>query len=87
MTRDPLLRAWIGLCALSMIGAFTTLFPGNLAVLLTILALALLKSRAILHHYLGLAAAPRWRCSFDSLTFGFITLIAVLAILGRQGSP
>lgn len=82
MIRDRLLLAWIALCALSVAGAVLTRVPEHLVVQLAILALALAKSRLILHHYLGLAEAPRWRRGFDMLTLGFVTLIAILALLG-----
>lgn len=81
MRRDPLIRAWVFLSALSMAGAGVTLLPDHAALELVVLGLALFKARLILHHYLGLAQAPRWRQGFDLATLGLCLIYAALALL------
>lgn len=80
MTRDPLLLAWAALVALSLAGAGLSLVPAGPMVSLPALALAFFKGRLILHRYLGLARAPRWRRGFDLVLAGFCLLLAGLAI-------
>ncbi|MDP2087264.1 MAG: hypothetical protein Q8K20_18875 [Gemmobacter sp.] len=80
MRRDPLLRAWATLCTLSVGGAVLTGMPGQAVVSVAILGVALIKTRLILHHYLGLAAAPRWRRGFDLAATGLCLLLAALGI-------
>ncbi|MFN3937677.1 MAG: nitric oxide reductase F protein [Gemmobacter sp.] len=82
MTRDPLIRASALLCALSLAGGAVTRLPDHRALAPAILGLALWKARLILHRYLGLAAAPRWRQGFDLTAAGFCLMLAVLAVLG-----
>jgi len=82
MTRDPLIRAWALLIVLSLAGVGVTVLPDHKALAVVVLALSLAKARLILHRYLGLAVAPRWRRGFDSLILGFVALIAVLALIG-----
>jgi len=69
MLRDPLLRAWAALLALSLGSTAVSLWhwpPGLTAVGGgIILTLAWLKARVILGRYLGLAAAPFWRRGFN----------------------
>lgn len=81
MTRDPLLRAWLLLVALSLVGAGVTLLPDHKALGLVVLGLSLVKARLILHHYLGLAQAPHWRQGFDLATSGLCLVLAALALL------
>ncbi len=81
MTRDPLMRAWFWLGALSLAGALITRAPDVTGLAVVILGLAFAKARLILHHYLGLAGAPSWRRGFDMVVAGFCLLLAALALL------
>jgi hypothetical protein len=85
MTRDPLLLAWAGLVTLSLAGAGLSLVPAGPVLSLMALSLALLKGRIILHRYLGLAHAPRWRRGFDMVLAGFCAGLAGLALLLGTG--
>lgn len=91
MTRDPLLRAWIGLLALSAASTVLAVgFPANkpgLALTLSgaaILALAWLKARLIFARYLGLAAAPFWLRGFE-ITFALYTALLLPLHLAGSG--
>lgn len=80
MTRDPLLLAWGALVALSLAGARLTLWPPGAAFGPLALLLGFLKGRIILHRYLGLAQAPRWRRGFDLVLAAFCALLAALSL-------
>jgi hypothetical protein len=80
MTRDRLTRAWLGLVALSVAGGLLAHGPDHAAVAVAILTVGFLKSRLILHHYLGLARAPAWRRGFDTTLAGFCLALAALAL-------
>lgn len=84
MTRDPVVRAWIGLVAMSGAGALVA-HPALSGALLSALTLGLvfLKARLILRHYLGLAGAPSWARGFDLVTGAFCLLILGLALAGQ----
>jgi hypothetical protein len=77
MTRDPLLLAWAGLVTLSLAGAGLSLVPAG--------PVLSLMGRIILHRYLGLAHAPRWRRGFDMVLAGFCAGLAGLALLLGTG--
>jgi hypothetical protein len=81
MIRDPLFRAWSFLILLSFAGAGLAFAPDHQALALAVLGLSLFKARLILHHYLGLAAAPRWRQGFDLATAALCFGLAILALL------
>jgi hypothetical protein len=80
MTRDPLIRAWGLLVGLSVAGALITRAPDVTGSAALILAMAFVKARLILHHYLGLAGAPSWRRGFDMVVAGVCVLLAALAL-------
>ena len=68
MTRnatDPLLRTWVALLLLSLLGtALSIAAPGQIPAKLigfAILAMGWAKARLILLSYLGMAKAPSWR--------------------------
>jgi len=69
MHRDPLLRAWGWLIALSLASTTITFWtwppPLTSFAGILILLLAWAKARIILARYLGLACAPFWRRGFD----------------------
>lgn len=81
MTRDPLLRAWAWLVALSIGSTIVALTVTRLQVTVAgvvILTLAWLKARVILARYLGLAGVP-------AIAFGFglvlgLFMLACLAL-------
>lgn len=81
--RDPLLRAWLVLLALSGVStAIAARLPG-LADMPRLIGVAVLlaagiKARTILLHYLGLAQAPAWRRAFTAL---LVLLLALLLAL------
>ena len=76
--KDPLVRTWLLLAALSAAGTALTFVPPAGAARwitgLVFLALALAKSRLILLSYLGLASAPAWRGGI----LGSVTLSVLL---------
>jgi uncharacterized membrane protein YecN with MAPEG domain len=86
ISRDPLVRAWIGLVTMSGAGALVAnlALSGVLLAALT-LGLVFLKSRLILRHYLGLAAAPSWARGFDLVMAAFCLLVLGLALAGQAG--
>lgn len=76
-TGHPATRAWLLLVALSL--ASTGLAASGLSgagFVLAVLALAGIKARLILAHYLGLTAAPAWARGFD---LGLALLLALFA--------
>ena len=80
--RDPLLRAWGGLAALSLASTLAALAAGafdagaaRAALAAAILACAGLKARLILERYLGLADAPFWRRGFAVSLWLFLALL------------
>lgn len=92
MTSDPLLRAWLGLLALSVAStvlsvAVPAAAPGMVLTLsgAAILALAWLKARLILARYLGLAAAPFWLRGFE-ITFALYTALLLALHLAGSGA-
>lgn len=80
MTRDPLIRAWGLLVGLSAAGAAITHLPDFTGGAVLILAMAVIKARLILHHYLGLAGAPSWRRGFDMAVAAVCLLLGALAV-------
>lgn len=88
--RDPLLRAWAGLAALSLASTLAALAVEALeggpldgraaraALAAAILAFAGLKARLILERYLGLADAPFWRRGFAVAAWAFLALLLAL---------
>ncbi len=85
MKPDTLDRTWIGLVALSGCSAIIAEVLGiGLDGRLTgaaILILALMKTRLILAHYLGLSAAASWRRGFNLSLALFCLLLLGLYIL------
>lgn len=85
MPRDPLLRAWITLIALSLGSTAVSLWswPAQLSALAGafVLALGWLKARVILARYLRLAAAPFWRRGFEISLALFCVLLLGLYLL------
>lgn len=90
MLKDPLLRAWLWLVALSLGSTLiaTAVSRGALEGRVlqiagaTILALAWAKARVILDRYLGLAAAPFWHRGF-SIVLGLYCLgLLALYLIG-----
>lgn len=80
MTRDPLLRAWVWLVALSIGSTIVALTLPRLQATVAgvvILTLAWLKARVILARYLGLAAVPA-----VAFGFGLVLGLFMLAALG-----
>ena len=59
MTMDPLVRAWLLLCALIAASAIVAQFSGAPAIAL-LAAFAFFKARTILGEYLHLSTAPGW---------------------------
>lgn len=89
MSRDPLLRAWIGLLVLSAASTLIAVVvpvaaPGLMLKLsgAAILALAWFKARLILAQYLGLAAAPFWRRGFEITLVLYTVLLLALHLAG-----
>lgn len=84
MKTDILDRAWFGLMVLSGGSAIAAETSGmgldRLLASVMIVVLALIKTRLILAHYLGLSEAPTWRRGFNlSLTcFCFCLLVLYL---------
>lgn len=81
MTRDPLLLAWAALVALSLAGTGLAMWSPGSALGPLALLLGFFKGRIILHRYLGLARARRWRRGFDLVLAAFCTLLAALSLL------
>ncbi|MDT8328592.1 MAG: nitric oxide reductase F protein [Roseovarius sp.] len=85
MPRDPLLRAWVALMALSLGSTLISLWhwPPDLTALAgaLILTLGWLKARVILARYLGLVAAPFWRRGFGLCLALFCLLLLGLYLL------
>ena len=86
--RDPLLRAWLTLIALSAGSTALALarpaLPGqavHAAIGAAILLLAFVKARVILGRYLGLDAVPPIRRGFDAVLGLFFTAALVLYLL------
>jgi len=86
MTFDPILRAWLHLLLLSavsvLIAAGTGILPHPAVTGALVLALAWLKARVILSHYLGLWKAPAWRTGFN-----WCLAIYCLLLLGLYLGP
>ena len=81
--RDPLLRAWLVLLALSGLSSVIAARPPGLADMprlagAAVLLAAGIKARTILLHYLGLARVPAWRRAFTAL---LVLLLALLLTL------
>ncbi|MFC0341827.1 cytochrome C oxidase subunit IV family protein [Paracoccus niistensis] len=87
-TRDPLIRAWLALVALSAVATAVSLFrPASppwaaTAAGAVILVLAWLKARVILDRYLGLAGVPSARRGFGAGLGAFALAALVLYALG-----
>lgn len=74
-------RTWAGLIALSLLTAAVT--AGDLpraALVVAVLALAGMKARLILRHYLELRQAPAWARGFDLVLMGLLMAFAGLAL-------
>ena len=86
--RDPLIRAWLALVALSAVAtAVSLLRPASPPWAATtagavILVLAWLKARVILDRYLGLAGVPGARRGFGAGLGAFALAALVLYALG-----
>lgn len=86
--RDPLIRAWLALVALSAVAtAVSLLRPASPPWVATaagavILVLAWLKARVILDRYLGLAGVPGARRGFGAGLGAFALAALVLYALG-----
>jgi len=80
-----LVRAWLTLLAFaaatSGLAAVVGPPPVPWLVALAVLALAWLKARVILVHYLGLAAAPTWRRGFEVVLALYLLLLFALFLL------
>lgn len=85
MKLDELDRAWIGLIALScgsaLVAATLRIGLDHTLVGILILFLALIKTRLILAHYLGLSRAPGWRYGFNVTLTLFCLLLLVLFLI------
>jgi len=88
-SRDPLLRAWAALMALSLCSTLVAAMvtggglggSASLAAGAAILALAWAKARVILARYLGLAQAPSWRQGFEIVLGLFALGLLVLYLM------
>lgn len=84
---DFLNRAWFGLMVLSGGSAIAAEMAGagldrRLASVIVVV-LALIKTRLILAHYLGLSGAPTWRRGFNlSLTLFCLLLLGLYLLPG-----
>lgn len=87
-TRDPLIRAWLALVALSALATGVSLLRPETppwaatAAGAVILVLAWLKARVILDRYLGLAGVPGARRGFGAGLGAFALAALVLYALG-----
>ena len=86
--RDPLIRAWLALVALSSLATAVSLLRpvsppwAGTAAGAVILVLAWLKARVILDRYLGLAGVPGARRGFGAGLGAFALAALVLYALG-----
>ncbi|WP_057465218.1 hypothetical protein [Pseudovibrio sp. POLY-S9] len=83
---NDLLKAWVVLVALTLLGYGLSLFSSELLVYvgpLIIAVLILFKARIILTRYLGLTRCPAWLSMLTSMIF---TLTMVCAALLTYGS-
>lgn len=80
MTLD---RTWGALIALSFLtAALTAASPPRTALVIGVLALAGLKSRLILRHYLELCQSPAWARGFDLVLALLLASFAGLLLVG-----
>ena len=77
LLRDPLLRAWLALVALSGLATLLSL-SSRRAAGAAILLIALAKARLILSRYLGLAQVRPWLNAFSGLCLLLGTLLLAL---------
>jgi len=77
LLRDPLLRAWLALVALSGLATLLSLSSRRVAGA-AILLIALAKARLILSRYLGLAQVLPWLNAFSGLCLLLGTLLLAL---------
>lgn len=76
-------RTWGALVALSFLtAALTAATPTRAALVMGVLALAGLKSRLILRHYLELWQSPTWARGFDLVLVFLLIAFAGLALAG-----
>jgi len=74
-------RTWAALVGLSLLtAALTAANPSRAGLVLGVLALAGLKSRLILRHYLELSQSPAWARGFDLVLAGLLMVFAGLAL-------
>ena len=80
-----LVKAWAGLVALGAATSLAAAIVGPPPIpplaAAVVLALAWLKARLILRHYLGLAAAPSWRGGVDAVIAAYLVLLFGLFVL------
>ena len=77
LLRDPLLRAWLALVALSGLATLLSLRSGRVFGV-AILLIALVKAWLILSRYLGLAQVRPWLNAFSGLCLLLGTLLLAL---------
>jgi hypothetical protein len=85
---NDLLKAWVVLVALTLLGYGLSLFSSELLVYvgpLIIAALILFKARIILTRYLGLTRCPAWLSMLSSMIFALTMICAVLLTFVSAG--
>lgn len=85
---NDLLKAWVVLVALTLLGYGLSLFSSELLVYvgpLIIAALILFKARIILTRYLGLTRCPAWLSMLTSMIFTLTMICAALLAYGSAG--
>lgn len=81
LLRDPLLRAWLALVALSGLATVLSLHSGRVFGA-AILLIALVKARLILSRYLGLAQVRSWLSGFSAACSLLGALLLALYLAG-----
>ena len=80
-----LLLVWLVMAALTVmaipIGHATDPRPLGAGLILALLAAALVKSALLLHHYLGLGAAPGWNRGLRAGIAALLLLLGALSII------